>query len=124
MDRDNKPESITRAQLYESMALKQTAAGLLTLNYILPLILHEKFDDLDRFYRNYMHLVAIVTICCSPYCTADTVGELQVLVECYLHEFKTLFPTKQIEAKASLPSSFAHANYEIWTLEQPVVVQI
>ena len=60
LDRDNKPEDITRAQIYESVCLKQTAAGLLTLNYILPYILLEKFDDLDRYYRNYMHLIAIV----------------------------------------------------------------
>ena len=32
LDRDNKPEEITRTQIYEAAALKQTAAGLLTLN--------------------------------------------------------------------------------------------
>ena len=55
LDRDNKPEEITRAQIFESVALKQTAAGLMILNYIIPYILQDKFDDLDRFYRNYMH---------------------------------------------------------------------
>ena len=99
LDRDNKPEEITRQQIFESVALKQTAAGLLTLNYVLPYILQEKFDDLDRYYRNYMHLVSIVTICCSPYCTADTAGELQVLVESYLQEFKQLFPGKPLKPK-------------------------
>ena len=47
LDRDNKPEEITRAQIFESVAIKQTAAGLLTLNYVLPYILQEKFDELD-----------------------------------------------------------------------------
>ena len=99
LDRDNRPEEITRAQLYESVALKQTAAGLLTLNYILPYILQEKFDNLDRYYRNYMHLVSIVTLCCSPHCTVDTAGEMQVLVEGYLHEFKQLFPNNRLKPK-------------------------
>ena len=99
LDRDNKPKDITRAQIYESVCLKQTAAGLLTLNYILPYILLEKFDDLDRYYRNYMHLIAIVTLCCSPYSTIDTAGELQVLVEGYLHEFKQLYPNTSLKPK-------------------------
>ena len=88
LDRDNKPEEITRAQIFESVALKQTAVGHMTLNYIIPYILQDKFDDLDRFYRNYMHLIAIVVLCCLPYCTSDTAGELQLLVEAYLHGFK------------------------------------
>ena len=124
LDRDNKPEAITRAQLYESMSLKQTAAGLLTLNYILLFILQEKFDHLDRFYRNYMHLVAIVTICCSPYCTADTGGELQVLIECYLHKFKTLFPTKQLKPKHHFLLHLPTQIMRFGPLAQPLVVQI
>ena len=99
LDRDNKPEEITRAQIFESVALKQTAAGLITLNYIIPYILQDKFDDLDRFYRNYMHLIAIVVLCCSPYCTSDTAGELQLLVEAYLHGFKQIYPTKPLRPK-------------------------
>ena len=99
LDRDNKPEEITRAQIFESVALKQTAAGLMTLNYIIPYILQDKFDDLDRFYRNYMHLIAIVVLCCSPYCTSDTAGELQLLVEAYLHGFKQMYPTKPFRPK-------------------------
>ena len=99
LDRDNRPEEITRSQIFESETLKQTGAGLLTLNYILPYILHEKFDEFDRYYRNYMHLVAIVVLCCSPYSTCDTAGELQVLVEGYLHEFKNLYPTKPLRPK-------------------------
>ena len=46
-----------------------------------------------------MHLVAIVVLCCSPYSTCDTAGELQVLVEGYLHEFKDLYPTKPLRPK-------------------------
>ena len=99
LDRDNKPEEITRPQIFDLVTLKQTAAGILTLNYILPYILQEKFDDFDRYYKNYMHLVAIVGICCSPYCTADTAGDLQVLVEGYLHDFKRLYPTKPLRPK-------------------------
>ena len=71
----------------------------MTLSYILPYILHEKFDEFDSLYRNYMHLVAKVVLYCSPYSTCDTVGKLQVLVEGYLHGFKNLYPTKPLRLK-------------------------
>ena len=71
----------------------------MTLNYIIPYILQGKFDDLDRFYRNYMHLIVIVVLCCSPYCTSDTAGELQLLVEAYLHGFKQIYPIKPLRPK-------------------------
>ena len=46
-----------------------------------------------------MHLVSIVCLCTSPYATVDTAGELQVLVECYLAEFKALYPTYGLKPK-------------------------
>ena len=38
-------------------------------------------------------------MCTSPYATVDTAGELQVLVECYLAEFKALYPTLGLKPK-------------------------
>ena len=48
--------------------------------------------NLKRYYRNYIQLVSIVCLCTAPYAKIDRAGELQELVECYLAEFKALYP--------------------------------
>ena len=99
LDSDNRPEEISRKQIFDSVCIKQTAATQLTLSYILPFILGEKFNILNPYYKNFMHLVAIVQLCTSPYATADTAGELQELIEGYLHEFRRLFRTIPLRPK-------------------------
>ena len=99
LDRDNKPEEIQRKHIIDDNNIKQTAASQLTLAYILPFILSDKFSELDLQYKNYMHLVAIVVVCCSPYATIDTAGQLQELVEGYLYEFKRIYPDVQLRPK-------------------------
>ena len=42
LDRDNKPERITRSQIFENVSLKQTGASELTMAYILPFILMKR----------------------------------------------------------------------------------
>ena len=98
LDRDNKPEKITRNQIFENVSLKQTGASELTMAYILPFIV-KRVRNLTRYYRNYMHLVSIVCLCTAPYATIDTAGELQELVECYLAGFKALYPTLGLKPK-------------------------
>lgn len=99
LDSDNSPEQIYRNHIFDNMATKQTAACHLTLCYILPYILHDQMPHLEPFYKNFMHLVAIVCLCCSPYCTIDTAGELQQLVEGYLQEFQVLYPRLKLRPK-------------------------
>ena len=99
LDRDNKPEKITWSQIFENVALKQTGVSELTLAYILPFILVKRVHNLTRYYKNYMHLMSIVCLCTSPYATINAAGELQVLVECYLAEFKALYPTLGLKPK-------------------------
>ena len=99
LDRDNKPEEIQKKNVCADTNIKQTAASQLTLAYILPFILSTRFSEFDLQYKNYMHLVAIVVICCSPYATIDTAGQLQELVEGYLHEFKRIYPDISLRPK-------------------------
>ena len=60
LDQDNKPEKITRSQIFENVSLKQTGASELTMAYILPFILMKRIQNLEPYHRNYMHLVAII----------------------------------------------------------------
>ena len=99
LDRDNKPEKITRSRIFENVALKQKGVSELTLAYILPFILVKRVHNLTRYYKNYIHLMSIVCLCTSPYATINTAGELQILVECYLAEFKALYSTLGLKPK-------------------------
>ena len=42
LDQDNKPEKITRSQIFENVSLKQTGASELTMAYVLPFILMKR----------------------------------------------------------------------------------
>ena len=99
LDSDNKPEIILKKHL-EKLCLKQTAAAMVTLTYILPLIWHQKCHILGDKYRNVMHLIVIAILINSPKCTVDTAGELQIFIETYLTEFKQLYPTLNLKPKA------------------------
>ena len=57
-----------------------------------------------------MHLLSIICLCTSPYATVDAAGELQVLVECYLAEFKALYPTLGLKPKHHF---LLHMNLQI-----------
>ena len=99
LDRDNKPEIITRKQVFESVTTKQTAAGQLTLSYVLPHILHDQCENMVPYYKNYMQLVALICLCTSPYASKETAGEIQVMAEGYVSEFKNLYPTLGLRPK-------------------------
>ena len=99
LDSDNKPEVILKKHL-DNLSLKQTAAAMVTLTYILPLILHERHQLLGEKYRNLMYLIVISLLINSPKCTVDTAGELQIFIETYLTQFKELYPRLNLKPKA------------------------
>jgi hypothetical protein len=99
LDRDNKPETILRKHIFDTVKLKQTAVQMITLTYVLPLVLYPKAEQLGEYYRNYCNLAAICLLCNSPYCDKNTAGDLQVLIEGYLYGFKHLYPTIQMRCK-------------------------
>ena len=99
LDSDNKPELIVQKHLQKG-SLKQTAAAMVTLTYVLPLILHTKADMLGEKYRNLMRLIVISLLINSPKCTVDTAGQLQVLIETYLTYFRRLYPHTNLRPKA------------------------
>lgn len=99
LDRNDVPEPLTRKQIYEDCQIKQTAGSTRHLSYILPLILHNKFPDNDPYYKNFMRLICISTICSSPIVSQNSAGELQVLIETFLINFKQLYPRIMLQPK-------------------------
>ena len=94
IDELNKPELFEAKNLLKFSKVKQNAASMLTLCYVLPLILKKKAAELGVHYDLFMTLMRIVTIAFSPTATLDTGGELEVLVGHYLSHFKLLYPNK------------------------------
>ena len=96
LDSENRPESISREHIFGSVKMHQTAAAIMHMSYYLPLILGEKYPADDKYYKNFMQLVIFSVLVCSPYVTVDTAGQLQEIVECYLVQFKRIYPTIQL----------------------------
>lgn len=94
IDELNKPELFDAKKCLKFSKLKQNAASMLTLCYVLPLILKRKAEAIGVHYDLFMTLMRIVTIAFSPTATLDTGGELEVLVGHYLSHFKRLYPNK------------------------------
>lgn len=99
LDSKDIPEPLTRKQIFEDCQLKQTAASTRHMSYILPFILQDKFPLDDPYYKNFMRLVSISTLCASPIVTKDTSGEIQVQTETFLMKFKELYPRLRIRPK-------------------------
>ena len=72
LDRDNKPEKITRNQIFEILSLKQTGASELTMAYILPNFTKEKSEKSDKILQKlyapcFYCLFVYSTICNNRY---------------------------------------------------------
>lgn len=93
LDVDHKPEAIQRKHIFQDVKLKMTARSLMLISQIMPFLLFERFPENDAHYRNYLYLIAYSTLCCSPFITVDTCGEMQQYAEAYLSSFKRLYPT-------------------------------
>jgi hypothetical protein len=100
LDKANKPQPIERDHLKKQNKLKQTAATILLLAYILPHIIGQKFillkgrnAQMRKKYSNYLNLIKIVLLSTAPIATADTADELQLLVSQYLLKVKELDPS-------------------------------
>lgn len=94
LDELNKPQLFDSKNVLKLSKIKQNAASMLTLCYILPLILKIKARQLGDHYDLFMTLMRIVTLAFSPTATLDTAGELEVLVGHYLSHFNQVYPQK------------------------------
>ena len=94
LDELNKPQLFDSKNVVKLSKIKQNAASMLTLCYVLPIILRNKATQLGDHYSLFMTLMRIVTIAFSPTATLDTGGELEVLVGHYLSHFNKVYPNK------------------------------
>jgi len=79
--------------------MKQTAAAMLTLCHILPLLLGPHVPAGNPYWTNWLRLLRIVILCTSTYSSVETADLLQVIIAEYLHEFQRLYPQASFTPK-------------------------
>ena len=94
-----RPEPIEKHHIDGKSTIKQTASAMLTLCQTLPVILGPKVPQDDEHWVQYLHLMQIVHLCTSPYCTSETAAMLEVLIAQYLRNFKVLYPKQSFIPK-------------------------
>jgi hypothetical protein len=99
LDANHKPACIDRRDLVCSTTVKQTASGMLTLCYILPHIIGDRFPANDLHYSNFICMIQIVQLCFTPVCDTTTAGQLQQLIFDYVYLFQQLYPLASIKPK-------------------------
>ena len=57
LDKGNKPKEIMRDEIVKKEFVKQKAAALLLLCYVLPQILGDVFDDDDEYYNHFLIMI-------------------------------------------------------------------
>ena len=90
MDLKNKPCEIDKQVLLTRDKLRQNAAGILSMTYILPIILQTLAPKIGKFYQLFMNICRITTIAFSPLADENTEGELQTQVESFLRGYKKI----------------------------------
>ena len=87
-DKGDKPNTFDGLDRYK---YSQTSGQMSTLFHILPLILGEKLKE-DKFYQNFLRMVAIIKITFS-FCYDDkTVEDMDMLIRSYLENFAKIYP--------------------------------
>ena len=90
MDLKNKPSEIDKQVLLTRDKLRQNAACILSMTYILPIILRNLAPKIGKFYQLFMNICRITTIAFSPFADENTEGELQIQVESFLRGYNKL----------------------------------
>ena len=95
----SKPVPIERKHLVVDCLVKQKAASMLTLCYMLPLVIGEWFDVEDPHYNHLLCMLKIVALCFGPCVDQTTAGELEQLVYSYCTQYKRLYPLAPVRPK-------------------------
>ena len=90
MDLKNKPCEIDKQVLLTRDKLRQNAACILSMPYILPIILQTLAPKIGNFYQLFMNICRITMIAFSPLADENTEGELQIWVESFLRGYKKI----------------------------------
>lgn len=88
----DRPEPIEKRHIDGTSSIKQTAGAMLTLCSILPLILGPKIPEENKNWENFLRMLKICQVCCSPCCTRETSSFLEILIAEYLKTFHELYP--------------------------------
>ena len=95
LHRSSKPEPIEKGSVENVVTVKQTAAAMLTLCYILPLIVGPMIPeqhDILPFWRNWLRLLCVVLLSTSTYCKPQTAALMCIIIADYLQNFELLYP--------------------------------
>ena len=90
LDLKNKPCEIDKQVLLNRNKLRQNAACILSMTYILPIVLRNLASRIGNMYQLFMNICRITTICFSPFADKNTAGELQIQVESFLRGYKKI----------------------------------
>lgn len=98
LEEKDKPQIITIDEL-SNWKLKQTAAAMMTLCCILPLVLGPKVPENDGKWTNFLRLIQISLLVTSPYSSEDTAANLEQLIYTHHQEYKIEYPKSHITPK-------------------------
>jgi hypothetical protein len=98
-DKRNKPEQIQRKDLKAKSTLRQTAASMITLMCMLPIMIGSKVPEVNRKWINFIRLLQITLLCISPFVNGNTAAYLGELVFEYLTHFCLEYPKASVVPK-------------------------
>ena len=99
IDLKNKPCEIDKKVLLRRDKLRQNAACILSMTYILPIILQKYAPRIGKLYQLFMNICRITTMAFSPFTDVNTEGELQIQVESFLRGYKKIFRNTSFKPK-------------------------
>ena len=99
LDLKNKPCEIDKQVLLKRNKLRQNAACILSLTYILPIILRNLAPRIGKLYQLFMNICRITTIAFSPFADENTAGELQIQIESFLRGYKKICSNSSFKPK-------------------------
>jgi hypothetical protein len=116
IDRANKPHAIERIHVTNG-SIKQKAATILMLSYLLPFFFARYTTELDRHYEHYLTLTKIVHIAFCPLTDETTAVLLGNLIEEYCKDLELLYPHDSVKPKCHFLIHFPSAIREFGPLK-------
>jgi hypothetical protein len=115
VDRHHKPFMIEKCHV-QGGSIKQKAATMLMLTYILPFFFGRYTTNINRHYNHYLTLTKIVHIAFSPESDGTTSVLLANLIEEYCLQLPDLYPHDSVKPKCHFLTHFPSAIREFGAL--------
>lgn len=94
-----KPPLLNNRCFQENLKIKMSAAEMMTLIHILPIIVGDKIPSDDLNYQCFLVLLQIFKICIAPAVTDRTIPYLRVLIEEHHTLFRQVYPNQSFIPK-------------------------